>query len=225
VNPSDEDGIVVSPFILMAEQRDPKKIYAEYWEKLETLHPTEVSQRTETVYLYDKGGFQLPFLNQYYLVIPKDRKILEIRPDETRDKEPLSMDFYLISLIYLTEARTSEPTRRWISEKDMRGGEMFFRGPHALPLAEVTEKYGNNPDAFIDAGKRLGGVQMLYGDRAFGLDLFPKIPLVYVLWTADQEFGPRIQVLFDETIQDHLPLDVVWCAVSEVNRRLVRLEL
>jgi len=208
----------------MAEPRDPEQVYATYWEKLTGLNPTEVCERTEAVYRYDKSGYVLPFLNQRYMVIPDKRRIMRIRPDETLESEPLNMDFYLMSLFYLIEAKKMEPTRRWLSEKDIKGGEMFFRGPHALPLAEVTEKFGQDPEAFVRAGKRLGGVEMLYGDKAFGLDVFPKIPLVYVFWKGDKEFPPRIQVLFDETIQDHFPLDVVWCSVSEVNRRLVGLK-
>lgn len=209
----------------MAEQKDPEQVYATYWEKLTGLHPAEVCERTETFYRYDKSGYSLPFLNQRYMVIPNQRKIMRIRPDETLENEALSMEFYLMSLFYLTDAKKVEPTRRWLSEKDLRGGEMFFRGPHALQLAEVAEKYGKDPETFVEAGKRLGGVEMLYGDKAFGLDVFPKILLVYIFWKGDKEFSPSIQVLFDETIQDHFPLDVIWCTVSEVNRRLVGLKI
>jgi hypothetical protein len=208
----------------MPETRNQEQIYAAYWGKLADLNPSQVCERTGTVYGYDKNGYLLPFLNQRYLVMPKERKIMRIRRDETIESEALTTDFYLMSLVYLTEAKTVEPTRHWLSEKDLKGGEMFFRGPHALPLAEVTERYGQDPEAFLKAGKRLGGVEMLYGDKAFGLDVLPKILLVYVLWTGDEEFPPRMQVLFDETIQDHFQLDVIWCSVSEISRRLVSLK-
>ena len=208
---------------LMTEQKDPREVYGTYWEKLGNLRPSEVCERTEALYRSDKTGYVLPFLNERHLVIPGQREIMRVRPDETLETEALTMDGYLLFLFYLIEAKTVEPKRRWVSEKDLRGGEMFFRGPHSLPLAELAEKYGNNPARFVEAGKRLGGVEMLYGDKAFGLDVFPKILLVYVLWTGDEEFSPRIQVLFDETIQEHFSLDVIWCAVSEVNRRLISL--
>jgi len=209
----------------MTDEKNLEQTFAAYWDKLEGLHPIEVCERTEAVYRYDKNGYFLPFLNQRYLVIPNQRKIMRIRPDETLESEPVSMGFYLMSLFYLTDAKKVQPARRWISEKDLRGGEMFFRGPHALPLTEVTEKYGDDPEAFLEAGKRLGGVKMLYGDMAFGLDVFPKILLVYILWKGDEEFSSRVQVLFDQTIQEHFPRDVIWCAVSEVNRRLVSLKI
>jgi hypothetical protein len=207
----------------MSEKKDPKAIYAVHWEKLDALNPPEVCERTGVVYLHEKKGYVLPFLNQPYLVIPNQRRIARLGQDETLESEDLSMDLYLVSLVYLTDTKEMEPTRRWLSEKDLHGGEMFFRGPHVLPVAEVMERYGHDPEGFIEAGNRLGGVKMLYGDGAFGLDVFPKILLVYVLWKGDEEFPPHVQVLFDETIQHHFPLDVIWCTVSEVSRRLVTL--
>jgi hypothetical protein len=209
----------------MAEQKPPEEVYAVYWEKLAGLHPNEVCERTGVTYRYDRNGYVLPFLDEEYVVIPRERKILRIGRDGSLELQGLSTDFYVASMVYLTEAKKVEPTRRWVSEKDLKGGEMFFRGPHALQLEQITEAYGQDPETFVKAGKRLGGVEMLYGDRAFGVDVFPRIPLVYVLWKGDQEFPPRIQVLFDETIQHHFPLDVVWCAVSEVNRRLASLKI
>jgi hypothetical protein len=206
------------------EPKDPKEVYASYWEKLAALHSAEVCERADVTYLMDRGGYRLPVLNTPYLVIPDRREVLRMGPDKTLEREPLSLDFHLLVLYYLTESKKIEPARRWVSEKDLKGGEMFFRGPHALQLQDIEAKYGSDPEGFARAGKRLGGVEMLYGDRAFGLDVLPRILLVYVLWHGDQEFSPRIRVLFDETIQKHFPLDVIWCAVSEVNRRLIDLD-
>jgi hypothetical protein len=209
----------------MTEEKDPKQVYASYWDTLAALHPAEVCERADVTYRYDKAGYRLPFLNTPYLVIPESREILNMRPDGTLDGKALTLNLHLLALYYLTESKKIEPARRWISEKDLKGGEMFFRGPHALQLQDVEAKYGNDPEGFAMAGKRLGGVEMLYGDRAFGLDVLPRILLVYVLWKGDSEFPPEIRVLFDETIQEHFPLDVIWCAVSEVNRRLIGLEI
>ncbi len=200
--------------------KDRGETYVSYWEKLNRLTSSEVCERTEVLYSHDQKGYVLPFLNQQYIIIPKERMILKISREAGSIGEELSPHFYLISLFYLTESKKLEPSRHWISEKDLRGGETFFRGPHAIQVAELIAKYGRDPEAFVRAGKRFGGVEMLYGDRSFGLDAFPRIPLVYVLWRGDQEFSPQINVLFDQTIQEHFPLDVIWCTVFEVSRRL-----
>lgn len=207
--------------LLMADSaKDSGETYAPYWKRLSSLVPNEVCERTEALYKHDEKGYVLPFLNQRYVVIPQERRILRMLHDGTLVNEELSPSFYLISLFYLAESKKLEPARRWISEKDIKGGEMFFRGPHAIQAGELIGKYGSDPEAFVRAGHRLGGVEMLYGDRSFGLDAFPRIPLVYVLWLGDREFSPQITIMFDQTIQDHFPLDVIWCTVTEVSRRL-----
>jgi hypothetical protein len=88
-------------------------------------------------------------------------------------------------------------------------------------VKELENLYGKDPDAFLKAGKRLGGSEILYGDKGFALEVFPRIPLAYILWKGDEEFSPRAGVLFDSTIQSHLPLDIIWCMVSETSRRLL----
>jgi len=124
-------------------------------------------------------------------------------------------------LLYLLNAQEGEPTRTWIGEKELRGGTTFFRGPHALRTEELKETFGKDPEAFLRAGTRLGGVELLFGDKAFALTVFPKVPLAFVLWKEDKEFPAQVTVLFDSTIQKHFSLDGIWCIVAEVSQRLL----
>ncbi|RPJ00971.1 MAG: DUF3786 domain-containing protein, partial [Deltaproteobacteria bacterium] len=62
--------------------------------------------------------------------------------------------------------------------------------PHHLPVEEMESLYGRDPEAFLKAGKGLGGSEVLYGDKGFALEVFSKIPLAYVLWKGDEEFPP-----------------------------------
>jgi hypothetical protein len=82
--------------------------------------------------------------------------------------------------------------------------------------------FGRHPEAFLNAGRKLGGSEILYGDKGFSLEVFPRVPLAFVLWKGDEEFPPRISVLFDSTIESHFALDVIWCMVTETSRRLAR---
>jgi hypothetical protein len=157
------------------------------------------------------------------LVIPKTQKILRMEWNDKTAEEELSPFFRLMVLVYLTEAKDIKPTHTWVSEKDLPGGSTFFRGPHQLPVKELENLYGKDPEAFLKAGKRLGGSEILYGDKGFALEVFPRVPLAYILWNGDEEFSPRAGVLFDSTIQSHLPLDIIWCMVSETTRRLLEI--
>jgi hypothetical protein len=191
-----------------------------HWERLSPLHPTDVCNRTGALYNPTREGFLLPVYNLRYLILPKAEKILRVEWNDQLVEEELHPFFTLMVLVYLVEAKNIIPTHTWVSEKDLKGGSTFFRGPHNLQVEELENLYERNLDAFLKAGKKLGGTEILYGDKGFALEVFPKVPLAYILWKGDKEFPPKINVLFDSTIQSHLPLDIIWCMVTETNSRL-----
>ena len=192
-----------------------------HWDRLSQLSPADVCNRTGALYHPSREGFVLPVYNLRYLVLPKAQKILRVEWNDQTVEEELHPHFSLMVLVYLVEAKEIEPAYTWVSEKDLKGGSTFFRGPHGLQFSELEERYGRNPEAFLQAGKRLGGSEILYADKAFALEVFPKVPLAFLLWKGDEEFSPRISVLFDSTISSHFPLDVIWCMVAETTRRII----
>ncbi len=192
-----------------------------YWEKLAEVHPTDVCNRSEAIYHPAREGFVLPVYHQRYLVLPRLRKIMRVEENDQPVDEELPFFLSLMILAYLLEAKEVKPSHTWVSGNDLKGGATFFRGPHSLDVRELEERYGRDPEAFLRAGRALGGSEVLFGDKGFSLEVFSKVPVAYVLWKGDEEFPPRVNVMFDSTIQDHLPLDVIWCLVTETTRRLV----
>ena len=201
-------------------QKDERGTHALYWERLAKAEPSAVCQRTEATYSQERNGYLLPILNQKYLILPQERKFFCMRGDFC-EEEDLRDYFYLMVLLYLLDAKEGEPKRTWISEKELKGGTTFFRGPHALRVEELKSAFGKDPEAFAQAGRRLGGVDLLFGDKAFALTVFPKVPVAYVLWKEDEEFSARVTVMFDSTIQNQFSLDGIWCVVAEVSQRLL----
>jgi len=191
-----------------------------YWDKLSQLHPTDVCNRTEATYHPAQEGFLLPVYNLRYLVLPKKREILKMERNDKPIRETLHPYFSLMVLVYLTEAKDVKPTHTWVSEKDLKGGTAFFQGRHRLEVEELVHLVGDDPEAFLSAGKKMGGSEILFGDKGFALDVFPKVFLAYILWRGDEEFPPKINVLFDSTVESHLSLDILWCMVAETSRRL-----
>jgi hypothetical protein len=191
-----------------------------HWDKLSQLHPTDVCNRTGAIYHPAREGLLLPVYNLRYLILPRGKKILRMEWNDHPMEEELHQYFYLMVLVYLTNAKDIKPTHTWVNEKGLKGGFTFFQGPHRLQVEELINLFGKDPEAFLKAGKKLGGSEILYGDKGFALEVFPKVPLAYLLWKGDDEFPPRIRVLFDSTIESHLPLDIIGCMVGETTRRL-----
>jgi hypothetical protein len=206
---------------MMQEETNQKTtIDSFHWDKLSQLHPTDVCNRTEAIYNPTLEGFILPVYHLKYLILPKEKKILRIEWNDHTVEEELYQYFYLMVLVYLTKAKDIKPTHTWVSEKGLKGGFTFFQGPHRLQVEELEKLFGSDPEVFLRAGKKMGGSEILYGDKGFALEVFPRVPLAYILWKGDEEFPPRIRVLFDSTIESHLPLDIIWCMVAETSRRL-----
>jgi hypothetical protein len=97
---------------------------------------------------------------------------------------------------------------------------MFFRGPHLFPVKPLENRFGNDGERFLQAGKKLGGTEVPGGDVAFQVMALPRIPVQVLLWLADEDFPARITFLFDATIEEHLHLDVIFGLVSELCFRL-----
>ncbi len=196
-------------------------IESEYWDELARLNSETVCIRTMADYQVRQRGYTLPILNQDYLVLPYKREIRRFVEGGTSKGEDLTTEFTLIVLFYLLKTKNIPLDRKWISEKDLLGGEAFFRGPHALSVDLIEKKYGDNPEGFIEAGKALGGTPVRFGDKSIALDVFPRIPIIYILWMGDEEFPAKAGVLFDASIASHFTLDMIWIMVHEVSKRLL----
>jgi hypothetical protein len=59
-------------------------------------------------------------------------------------------------------------------------------------------------------------------DAAYRLLPFPRIPVYYLFWNGDDEFDPRISVLFDRSIEELFSADAIWGLVSRVSTALLR---
>jgi hypothetical protein len=59
-------------------------------------------------------------------------------------------------------------------------------------------------------------------DLSFRLLPFPRIPVYYLYWKPDEEFGTRIKVLFDRSIEELLTASGIWALVWRVNLELLR---
>jgi hypothetical protein len=86
----------------------------------------------------------------------------------------------------------------------------------------VLERFGRDLKGFSKAAQSLGGEAQNLADAAFRIPAFPKVPLYYLLWEGDEEFEPRISVLFDRSIESHLPADAIWGLVALVSEALLK---
>jgi len=199
--------------------QDPSELDPRLWEELAIRDPDEICVRASVRFERERRCYLVPFLNRLYGVFPGERLI---ERQDSRREEGLSFQLYLVLVTYLLRARSIALAGRMVTGAELRGGSFFFRGPHALFAEPLELRFGKDPEEFLGAGLRLGGIKTDFGNASFRLWTLPRIPLGYILWAADDEFSARLGIVFDPSVEEHLALDVIWALVNEVGRALLR---
>jgi hypothetical protein len=189
----------------------------EYWEELGLRDPAAVCRRALVEY-EAADGYRIPFLGESCQCDPVRRKIFPSRSPLER----LSFQDYLVLLAYLLNARELPLAGDWVSEKELKGGALFFRGPHALAREPLEKRHARNPRGLLDAGQALGGTATGKGDASFALTALPRVPLEYIFYGEDDEFPAQLIITFDRTVEQHLPLDVIWALVNIASRKILQ---
>ena len=123
--------------------------------------------------------------------------------------------------MYLINVNDIHPIGRDIvGVKDLKEGH-FFQGPHALKTDPLLKRYGHDLKGFRQSAEYHEGEARDMADAAYRLSPFPRIHLYYLLWKGDEEFEPRLTVLFDRSIENVLAADAIWALVNRVSTALL----
>ena len=200
---------------------DMIKVPGEYWEELKRRNLTILCGNT-LARTRPPDGLVVPFLGNDILVDREQGRICRLRNDCWESiGNPL---LELVVLVYLLNAGPEPLSQEMVSVHELKDAH-FFQGPHELRVQPLVERYGNDLDSFKRASERLGGEAMDLADAAYKFSAFPKVPIYYLLWKGDEEFKPRISILFDRSIGPHLPADAIWGLVNLVSNALLTGEL
>jgi len=176
------------------------------WELLKSLDPVEVCRRTGASFDPAAQQYSIHSFNRDFHLFLTEQKITG---DDLFLKR-LGYFFGLSALCYLNSAIDIPPTGRLIKPSDIKGGQLFFRGSHVLPLDKLAAKYGIGPEDFLRKGSELDAEAAPYGDVALKLFPFARIPVYLLLWKQDEEFPARADLLFDSSCEMQAPLDILW---------------
>lgn len=207
---------IIKPFLAEFQSRtiyvDPSEVDPLLWEQLSQADPQVICRKAGVAYEPKLAAYLVPFLNAEFLCAIEARSIQAITADSFTT---VDFQFCLVLLNYLLGANPREPSGRWIGEKELPGGEVFFRGPHGIPLEPLLALLGHKPDRLRSVAQKLAGTPEAMGDLAFRFCTFPRIPLLLMLWEGDDEFEPEMLMRFDSTITAHLErLDTIWALTA-----------
>ena len=191
------------------------------WELLAAGSPQPVCVRSGAAFEAAAGQYRLAAFGQRFMVHPGERRIDALAPEGAALLEHHADLLRLALLWYLVKATGDRPGGVLVNPARLPGGDLFARGTHVLPLDALAASYSSRPKAFLSAGTALGGRPAPYGDAAVELPALPKVPVTLLLWSADDEFPARADLLFDASAPRHLPTDVLW-AVAMLSVQLLQ---
>ncbi len=197
-------------------------IHPAHWERLASLSPDDVCRRTGARHDPATGCYTLLLLDRHVKVDPVEHSIQWCDQQDQAERPP-GQDVSLLTTVYLNEAREDHPAGDWVTEESLLpSGSFFFRGPHTLPMALIADRFDTDRAGFLVAGSRLGGTALEWGDASIQLQVLPRIAVCFVLWQGDEEFRPRVTMLFDRLVDRHIPLDVIFSMAQYVTSAILR---
>ena len=183
------------------------------WELLGGLNPEDVCCRAKVAYDRSLNSYILKSFGQDIIVsmidnnIHSDSQESDLLLNKLRDYSKLSI------LRYLVNAKDIPLTQELVRPENLKGGNIYSKGTHVLPLDKITEKYGSYTEGFVQRGREIGSEVLDFGDVSLRLFPFPRVPVTIILWKGDEEFSSRSDLLLDFTCEQHLPVDVIWSTV------------
>jgi hypothetical protein len=193
------------------------QVPSEHWADLEK-RDLSVLCKNALARISSPYNILLPSLGQDLLIDREHRRLCRLIRGRWESIEDPLME--LLCLVYLLNVGPEPLSQEMISVNELRDAH-FFQGPHALKTSRLLERYGNDPDGFMKAAEHLGGEAVDLADAAYRIPAFPKVPIYYLLWKGDEEFKPRLSILFDRSIAHHLSADAIWGIVSLVSNALL----
>ena len=136
--------------------------------------------------------------------------------------EPLAAFDQAMVLYHLRLSDGLAPAGRWVSYRELPGGEFYHQAYQGYTGRRLAEVFGQDPQNFevaaAEAGQRLEGP----APQSWCFSPFPRIPLAACLWPGDDELPSQASVLFDAHAGHHLPIDGLALLGAGVTGRLIK---
>jgi hypothetical protein len=101
-------------------------------------------------------------------------------------------------LVHYSLADETPKSGKLVKFRDLPGGYAYEHAFIQRAVNPIAQVFGDKPAELAEAAKLLKGKRLDYGDSSVEIPALEGIPIVYILWTA-QEFPASANVLFDES--------------------------
>ena len=170
---------------------------------LQTLDPYKAAYMAGCdFHAHGEGGqFIVPFFGRDYVVtVPRTA----VHAPDGQEPDTAAR---LIILHYLIHADGTPPADHWIAFRELPNGLVYDSAFHKRAGLRLAAEYGADARAFAAAAGAMNGERLAFGDASYMFRALPRIRLAVILHVGDEEFGPRVNLLFDAAAGHYLPIE------------------
>jgi hypothetical protein len=186
--------------------------FASAQQQLRAMDPRQVAERSASEWYEGEGGghLEITFLNQRYQVLLPEA---EVRGEA--GEEPSLVRRVLI-LHYLIQAQGRGLTNRWVDFRSLPGGVVYYPVFRGRVISRLIRMFGKRPRDLIRTAACLGAREIAMADAAVEIPVFARVPIVFALWEASDEFGPEGAVMYDDAVPAYLKTEDAIIACEEI---------
>ncbi len=159
----------------------------------------------------------IQYLNQSYLIT-----LPNIGISLVDSAKKVSIRDKLLILHYFTSAKGTPAADRLITFRELPEGVVYSPTFDKRTVKPLLAHFGKEPHRLLEAGEKLGGRKVDYGDMAVTINAFSRVAITIILWCGDDEFAPQGNVAFNATISDYLPTEDITVLCETIIWRLIR---
>jgi len=124
---------------------------------------------------------------------------------------PLDIMDRLLILMYLRQAGSGALSGMWTAFRDFKDGLIRSESFHEaceIPLAKMFE---HNEDLVLKSLTEAGAekVKGFSTDYSYVINALPNLPMLVLMWPADEEFGADCKVLLDSSATEFLDIEAL----------------
>ena len=170
---------------------------------------------------YDQSELTIRYGGKLYRVKHPEGEISPCEINENRARVEITDQILILQ--YLTEVCGVQPSGKWISFRELPGGNNHYASFKLEAMEPLAKHFGSSPAEFEIACHKLGGRKLTMGDRAFVIPALPRLHLAFILWLADEEGSARANILFDANASMHLNTEALEVLGINVAERIIDL--
>ena len=188
----------------------------------EALRNADINERSEksgaVLEIGEDGNYfvKLPFLNHLCHIRFPD---IEIIYQESGEEVPIWSK--VLILHYLIKSKGYPLTGEWINFRQVPGGSSYYPAFVKRSQKPLLSFFSNRLELLEKAACALGGERVPYGDMAVIIPTLPRVPIVLVFWSGDEELQSEANILFDSTIPTYLSTEDIAVLSQQTVFRLI----